>query len=138
MSRSRRLAIVAAGCALLAFPGLAGAASPRAQRSTAGVRATLRAYATALLAGNGKAGCALLTGAAQKEIAKANHVSSCEKVIEASGQLLKSSPQEAAQLRAYASTVKIALHGSTATVPKFGGGGRSTLTYTHGLWYLAS
>jgi len=138
MRRPRRLAIIAIGCALLVYPSVAAAASPRAQRSVAGVRATLRAYASALLAGNGKAGCALLTAAAQKEVAKANHVSSCEKVIEISAQLLKSTPRQAAQLRSYASTVKITLHGSTATAPKFGGGGRSTLTYSHGLWYLAS
>ena len=138
MSRSRRFAIAAAGSLLLAFPGFAGAATPRAQRSVAGVRATMRAYAAALLAGNGKAGCALLTTAAQKELAKANHASSCEKVIELSGQLLKSTPKQAAKLRSYASTVKITLHGSTATVPKFDSGGRTTLTYRHGLWYLAS
>ncbi|HTX10632.1 MAG TPA: hypothetical protein VME22_18555 [Solirubrobacteraceae bacterium] len=138
MRRPRLLAIVAAGCAVLAFPGLADAASPRAQRSVAGVRATLRAYATDLLAGNAKAGCALLTGAAQKEIAKANHLSGCEKVIEIASQLLKSSPKQAAKVRSYASTVKITLHGDTATVPKLGEGGLSTLTYSHGLWYLAS
>lgn len=138
MSRSRSLAIIAAGCAFLAFPGLASARSPRAQRSVAGVRATLRAYASSLIAGNGKAGCALLTSAAQKELAKANHVSSCKQAVEASGQLLKSTPKQAARLRSYASTVKITLHGSTATVPKFDAGGRSKLTYAHGLWYLAS
>jgi hypothetical protein len=138
MSRSRLLAIVIAGCALLAFSGVAGAASLRAQHSVAGVRATLRAYDTALLAGNGHAGCSLLTAAAQMELARLNHVSSCEKVIEVAGHLLKSSPKLAAEVRSYASTVKVTLHGGTATVPKLGGGGLRTLTYSHGLWYLAS
>jgi hypothetical protein len=138
MSRARVLAIVIAGCALLAFPGGAGARSLRAQRSVAGVRPTLRAYDTALLAGNGKAGCSLLTAAAQKELARVNHVSSCQKVIEVAGHLLKSSPKLAAQVRSYASTVEVTPHGGTATVPKLGGGGVRRLTYSHGLWYLAS
>jgi hypothetical protein len=137
MSRSRLLAIVVAGCALLAFAGVTGAASLRAQRSVAGVRATLRAYDTALLAGNGKAGCPLLTTAAQRELARVNHISSCEKVIELAGHLLRSSPRLAARVRSYASTVKVTLHGDTATVPKLGGGGLRTLTYSDGLWYLA-
>ncbi|HTU84326.1 MAG TPA: hypothetical protein VMF57_02060 [Solirubrobacteraceae bacterium] len=47
------------------------------------------------------------------------------------------SPKQAAQLRAYASKVKVTLHGDTASVPKLNGGGRGELTYTHGLWYLA-
>ncbi len=102
------------------------------------MRATLGAYDAALLAGNGKTACSLLTAAAQKELAKANHASSCEKVIEIGGQALKSSPKQAAQVRSYASKVRGTLHGDTVTVPKLDGGGRSTLTYTHGLWYLAS
>lgn len=122
---------------MLAVAGIAGAASPRAQRSVAGVRATLGAYDTALLAGNGRTACSLLTAVAQKELAKANHVSSCEKVIELGAQALKSNPRQAAQVRSYAAKVKVTLHGDTATVPKLGGGGRSTLTYIHGLWYLA-
>jgi hypothetical protein len=82
-------------------------------------RATLRAYDTALLAGNGNAGCSLLTAAAQKELARVNHVSSCEKVIEVAGHLLKSSPKLAAQVRSYASTVKVTLHGGTARCPSW-------------------
>jgi hypothetical protein len=54
MSRSRLLAVFVAGCALFALPGVAGAASLRAQCSVAGVRATLRADDTALLEGDGK------------------------------------------------------------------------------------
>jgi hypothetical protein len=138
MSRSRLLALVAVGGALLAFPGVAGASNPRAQRSVAGVRATLRTYDNALLAGKGKAACSLLTAAAQKQLAKTNHVSSCEKVIEIGSQVLKSSPKLAAQVRSYASTVKVTLHGDIATVPKLGGGGVSTLTYSRDRWYLAS
>jgi hypothetical protein len=138
MSRSRQLAIVAATFALLAFPGLAVAANMRAQRSVAGVRATLRAYTTALLAGNGKSGCSLLTTAGQKALAKANHATSCEKVIELTGQILKSTPKQAAEVRSYASSAKVTLHGDSATVPKLGGGGVVTLSYTRGLWYLTS
>jgi hypothetical protein len=73
----------------------------------------------------------LLTAAAQKELARVNHISSCEKVIELAGHLLKSSPRLAARVRSYASTVKVTLHGDTATVPKLGGGGLRTLTYSH-------
>jgi hypothetical protein len=138
MSRSRLLALVAVACASLAFTGVAGATSLRAQRSVAGVRATLGAYDTALLAGKGKAACSLLTAAARKELAKSNHVSSCEKVIEIAGRVLKSRPKLAARVRSYASKVKVTLRGDTATVPKLGGGGTSTLRYRRGLWYLAS
>jgi len=136
MNRSRLLPL-AAVCGLLAVPSLAGATSLRGQRSVAGVRSTLAAYDNAVLAGNGKAACSLLTAGAQKEVAESNHLPSCQKSIELAGELLKVSPKQAAQLRAYASKVKVTLHGDTASVPKLNGGGRGELTYTHGLWYLA-
>jgi hypothetical protein len=124
-------------CGSLALPGLAGASSLRGQRSVAGVRSTVAAYDTAVLAGKTGTACSLLTAAAQKQIAETNHLSSCEKAIEFAYELLKTSPRQAAQLRSYASKLKIALRGDTATVPKFNGGGRGTLIYTHGLWYVS-
>jgi hypothetical protein len=137
MNRSRILLLTAAVCGLLAVPGLAGAASQRSQRSVAGVRATLSAYDNAILAGNAKTACSLGTAAAQKQLAKTNHVSTCEKAIDLASELLKVSPKQAAQLRGYASKVKVTLHGDSASVPNFNGGGHSTLTYTHGLWYIS-
>jgi hypothetical protein len=137
MNRSRLLPLAVLVCAFLALPGLAGASSLRSRRSVAGVRATVAAYDNAVLAGKATTACSLLTAAAQKQIAKTNHLPTCEKTIEFAYQLLKASPKQAAQVRSYASKVKITLHGDTATVPKFNGGGRGTLSYVHGLWYVS-
>ena len=117
--------------------GPADAANPRAQRTVAGVRATLSQYDTAVLAGKGKTACALLTREAQAQIAKANHAANCTEVIEVAGAALKSDPKQAAALRGYASKVHVTLHGDAATAPKLGESGRTTFTYTHGLWYLS-
>jgi hypothetical protein len=127
------LAAIAFGV-LCASP--AAAANLRAQRTVAGVRATIVQYERDVVSGNGKAGCALLTPSAQRQLAKQNHTSSCPKVFEAAAALLKSDPKQAAALRRYASTVHVTLHGDTATVPVYGGKGRVALTYTHGLWYV--
>jgi len=137
MNRSRLLPLAVAVCGLLALPGPAGASSLRSQRSVAGVRSTVAAYDNAVLAGKAETACALLTAAAQKQIAKTNHMSSCEKAIKFAYELLKLSPKQAAQVRSYASKVKITLRGDTASVPRFNGGGRGTLIYTHGLWYVS-
>lgn len=59
-------------------------------------------------------------------------------MIQIAAEFLKARPSEAAQLRSYATTVKVTLHGDTATVPSQDGGGRTTLSYTHRPWYLAS
>jgi hypothetical protein len=123
---------------LARLPALGCASSARAQRSVAGARATLVAYVAAVIAGNGTAACSLLTPAMAAQLAKADHQSSCETVIQIAAVLLRSRPSEAAQLRSYASTVKVTLHGDAATVPNQDGGGRTTLTYTHRLWHLAS
>lgn len=136
--RSRLLPLGAVCCSLLAFPALGCASSSRAQRSVAGARATLVAYVAAVIAGDGTTACSLLTPAMAAQLVKADQQSSCETVIQIAAVLLKSRPSEAAQLRSYASTVKVALHGDTATVPNQDGGGRTTLTYTHRFWYLAS
>lgn len=79
-----------------------------------------------------------MTPAMAAQLAKADNQSSCETVIQIGAGFLKLRPTEAAQLRSYASAVKITLHGDTATVPNEGAGGQTALTYTHGLWYLAS
>jgi hypothetical protein len=137
MNRSRLLPLAVLVCGLLALPGLAGASSLRSQRSVAGVRSTVAAYDNAVLAGKPATACSLLTAAAQKQIAKPNDLPSCEKAIEFAYQILESTPKQAAQVRSYASKVKITLHGDTATAPKFNGGGRGTLSYVHGLWYVS-
>lgn len=136
--RSRLLPLAAVCCTLLALPALGCASSSRAQRSVAGARVTLVAYVAAVIAGNGTTACSLLTPAMAAELAKADRQSTCETVIQIAAGLLKSRPSEAAQLRSYASTVKVTLHGDTATVPNQDGGGLTTPTYTHRLWYLAS
>ena len=136
--RSRLLPLGAVCCSLLAFPALGCASSSRAHRSVAGARATLVAYVAAVIAGDGTTACSVLTPAMAAQLAKADHQSSCETVIQIAAVLLKSRPSEAAQLRSYASTVKVAVHGDTATVPNQHGGGRTTLTYTHRFWSLAS
>lgn len=136
--RARLLPVAAACCTLLAFPALGCASSLREQRSVAGVRATLVAYVDSVIAGNGTTACSLLTPAVAAQLAKADHQSSCATVIQIAAYFLKLRPTQAAQLRSYASTVKITLHGDTATVPNGGGGGWTTLTYTRGLWYVAS
>ena len=123
---------------MLDFPALGCASSPREQGSVAGARATLVAYVAAVIAGNGTTACSLLTPAIRKQLAKADHQSNCETVIETAAELLKSRPTQAAQLRSYASTAKVTLRGDTATVPNLVRGGRTTLTYTHGLRYLAN
>jgi hypothetical protein len=128
------LAVVSSG---LLTAGSAVAANLRAERSVAGVRATLSQYDTALLAGNGATGCALLTKAVQKKVAAANHVPSCADVFKAAEAAFKSDPKDAAALRGYAGKVHITLNGDIATAPKFGASGQTTLTYTHGLWYLS-
>ncbi len=128
------LAAMASGL-LSAAP--AAAANPRAERTVAGVRATLSQYDTAVLAGNVRAACALLTRKAQGQLAKANHAANCTDVIEVAGAALRSDPQQATTLRGYASKVHITLHGDTADAPKLGESGHTTFTYTHGLWYLS-
>jgi len=128
------VAVVSSGL-LSAGPALA--ANVRAQRSVAGVRATLSQYDAALLAGNGKTGCALLTKKAQTQLAAANHASSCADVVTVTAAALKSDPKAAAELRGYASQVHVTLNGDSAIVPKLEESGHTTLTYTHGLWYLS-
>ncbi|MGO9909150.1 MAG: hypothetical protein ACLPY3_26090 [Solirubrobacteraceae bacterium] len=115
----------------------AAAANPRAERTVAGVRATLSQYDTAVLAGNGRTACALLTTKARGQLAKANHAANCTDVIEAAGAALKSDPKQAAALRGYARKVHVTLHGDTATAPNLGGSGHTTFAYKHGLWYLS-
>ena len=129
--------VLAAMASGLLSAGPAAAANPRAERTVAGVRATLTQYDTAVLAGNGGTACALLTRQAQAQLAKANHATNCTDVSKAAGAALKSHPTQAAALRSYARKVHITLHGDTATAPKLGGSGHPTFTYTHGLWYLS-
>jgi hypothetical protein len=134
----KRVSILLAAMASVLFSaGAAAAANPRAERTVAGVRATLSRYDTAVLAGNGSTACALMTKQAQAQLAKANHAANCADVIEVSGAALKSDPKEAAALRAYAGKVHITLHGNTATAPKLGESGYVTFTYVRGLWYLS-
>jgi hypothetical protein len=128
------LPVVSSG---LLTAGSAVAASLRAERSVAGVRATLSQYDTALLAGNGTAGCALLTKTVQKQLATANHAANCADVFKVTAAAFKSDSKDAAALRGYASKVHITLNGDTATAPKFGESGQTTFTYSHGLWYLS-
>jgi hypothetical protein len=128
------LAVISLGV-LSAGPALA--ANLRAERSDAGVRATLSQYDTALLSGNGKTGCALLTTKAQAQLAKADHATSCANVFKVGAAALKSDPKATAALRGYASKVHITLDGDNAVVPKLDESGHTTLTYTHGLWYLS-
>jgi hypothetical protein len=135
--RQRTWVLVAVIASGLLSAGPALAANLRAERSVAGVRATLSQYDAALLTGNAKTGCALLTKKAQTQIAAANHASSCADVIKLTEAALKSDPKATAELRVYASQVHVALNGDTAVVPKLGESGHTTLTYTHGLWYLS-
>jgi len=128
---------IAAIAASLLCAGPAAAANPRAELTVAGVRATLSRFDTALLAGNGRTACALLTSEAQAQLAKANHAADCTDVVEVAGAALKSDPKQAAALRSYAGKVHITLHGDTATLPKLGESGHTTFTYKHGLWYLS-
>jgi hypothetical protein len=130
-------AVALASVAALA-PGIAGAASnPRSRPTVAGVRAAINSYDHAILADRAQAACAVLTPAARRRIARANHASSCIAVIHAAYELLKSDHRDAAELRSYGSKVKVTLHGHTATVPKLGAPGRTTLSYIHGLWYVS-
>jgi hypothetical protein len=139
MSRRHLLTIAFCVAAVVAFGAAsAWAAGTRSQRSVSGVRATVSAYDNAALAGNGKAGCALLTSAAQKALARDNHVSSCDKAFELFGEVLKTTPKQAAALRSYAAKLKVTIHGNTATVPKLDEPGHVMLSYTHGLWYVNS
>jgi hypothetical protein len=74
----KRTSIALATLALgLLSAGPAVGANLRAERTVAGVRATLSQYDTAVLAGNGRTACALLTGQARTQLAKANHLASC-------------------------------------------------------------
>ncbi|HUA45798.1 MAG TPA: hypothetical protein VMA77_11250 [Solirubrobacteraceae bacterium] len=130
--------VVAAMASGLLSATPATAANLRAERTLAGVRATLIQYDTAVLAGNGTTACALLTRKAQGQLAKANHAPNCTDVIEAAGAALKSDPKQAATLRGYAEKVHITLHGDTATAPNLGESGHTTFMYTHGRWYLSS
>jgi crotonobetainyl-CoA:carnitine CoA-transferase CaiB-like acyl-CoA transferase len=136
MLKTSSVLLVAIASGLLGASG-AAAATLRAQRTTAGVRATLSQYDTAILAGNSKAACALLTTKAQTQLAKANHAATCADVIEAASAALKTDPKDAAALRSYAGKVRITQRGNTASVPKLGVSGHTTLTYSRGLWYLS-
>jgi hypothetical protein len=128
------LAVLSSG---LLSAGPAVAANLRAARGLAGVRATISQYDAALLTGNGKSGCALLTTKAQTQLAAANHAGSCADVFKLTAAALKSDPKEAAAVRGYAGKVHIALDGDTASAPKLGESGRITFTYAHGLWFLS-
>jgi hypothetical protein len=86
---------------------------------------------TAVLAGNGRTACALLTKETRTQLAKANHLANCADVIEAAAAALKSDQKQAAAIRGYASKVHITLHGDAATAPKLGESGHTTFTYTH-------
>jgi hypothetical protein len=129
------LLVVVSLSLLIAGPAVAD--SLRADRSVAGVRATLRLYDNALLSGNAKTGCALFTKRAQAQLARTNHVASCADVIRQAAALLKANSKEAAAVRAYASKAYITLSGSIATVTKLDGSGTNTLTYMRGLWYVS-
>ncbi len=135
--RSRLLPRAAVCCTLLASPALGCASSPREQlrrrrARDAGCmrrRRDRRQRHDRVLAANSR----------QSETARQGRpLIQCETGIETAAELLKSRPTQAAQLRSYASTVKVTLYGDTATVPNLSGGGRTTLSYTHGFWYLAS
>ena len=89
LMRSRLLPLGAVCCSLLAFPALGCASSSRAHRSVAGARATLVAYVAAVIAGDGTTACSLLTPAMAAQLAKADHQSSCETVIQIAAVLLK-------------------------------------------------
>jgi hypothetical protein len=128
------LAVVSSG---LLSAGPAVAANPRAARSVAGVRATISQYDAALLAGNGKSGCALMTKQAQTQLADANHASGCADVFKLTAAALKSDSKDAAAVRGYAGKVHITLDGDTATAPKLGESGHITFAYTRGLWYFS-
>lgn len=78
-----------------------------------------------------------MTAAAQKQLAKTDDRPTCEAAVKLAGEAFKAEPKVAARFRSYAKTVKITLHGSTATVPNWNGGGKSTFTFTHGLWYIS-
>jgi hypothetical protein len=134
------LVAAAACCAPLAAgagaAARAAAAPPRSQRTVAGVRATINQYDNDVLAGHTQAACNLMTAAAQARIAHENHDRSCAQATTLAHELLTANPRQAARLRAYGKTVRVTLHAATATVPNMDGG-RSTLTYTRGLWYLS-
>lgn len=117
LMRSRLLPLAAAGCTCSTFLLLAAPRARANRDSVAGARATLVAYVAAVIAGNGTTACSLLTPAIRKQLAKADHQSNCETVIETAAELLKSRPTQATQLRSYASTAKVTLRGDTATVP---------------------
>ncbi len=136
MFRSGISLLLAALLAVLIGSAAAYAAGLRTQRTVAGVRATINQYDSDVLAGKAKGACSLLTAKAQTQVAKSNHTSSCENVIEVAYEILTTEPKQAAAIRAYGNEVPVTLHGDTASVPKLNGGGRSTLTYTHGLWFL--
>ncbi|MGH2856240.1 MAG: hypothetical protein ACRDMJ_02015, partial [Solirubrobacteraceae bacterium] len=122
---------------LLLVPAAATAGATCSQRSIAGVHATLSEYAGDLITGDAHGACGILTAAAQRAIVRDNHAASCKVVVEASSQLLKSSPHEAAALRSSARTVKVTLHGDTARADKFDGAGTVSLDSTLLLGFLA-
>ena len=99
--RSRLLPLAAVCCTFAHLSCSWLRLEPAANSSVAGARATLVAYVAAVIAGNGTTACSLPI---RKQLAKADHQSSCETVIETAAELLKSRPTQAAQFRSYAST----------------------------------
>lgn len=112
------------------------AADLRSQRTVAGVRATITEYTNAVVDGNGKLACALLTKKAKAHMVKGDISTTCPKLIRLTAVLIQAHPKEAAGLRAYALKVRITLTGDIASVPTYSGNATTKLIYTHRLWYV--
>lgn len=136
----RKSIIATLGVALLltAGAGSAVAGATRASRSVAGVHATLSQFTGYVLADNTTAACAMLTANGEKAWAKQNGASSCAAATKTDYRLLKAYPSNQKPIKHYNSTVKVTIHGNTATMPKLLGSGTRTLLYRQGLWYINS
>lgn len=111
--------------------------SPRGAE-TARVLATVKAYETALIEGDGEAACKLLTGKASNSFATAGKRRSCpegmELVLERGGEAFR---RRATRARAGLSAQKVELRGAQAEVPFGDRGPTLELVRRQGEWRVA-
>lgn len=131
MTHRTFLLALACGAALLVLAGCGSSAQPR---TAAGVRATVNRFLSDLTAADGKDACALMDANAKAQLRAISKVGSCEHTITVASGLDTATAAQRSQLRGYAASVPITVHGDTATLPSTGGDRTGRLVYQHGHW----
>jgi hypothetical protein len=124
-------ALAAVSC--LAIAGCGGGSSKAGEKSVAGVRAALNEYVSKLDDGNFSQACGLMTEAGRAEVGQGN-ASRCPERLQLGRAFLTPAIIDGFHRLIDRATVQI--HGDEATVPRFSGGGTSTLKYDGGRWRI--